>query len=158
MDALCFTDVLPCWFRLFWMQADLAKGVSGVLYIRGVYWTAPRPLSGRVPDDPKCAALKVPFCVFQKTIGDTVPDVLKSKIGLRSVVCLAVQFRISGNWHSIRLGPPFPPSTLHRNHRAVCLVIVFKPLPCRCIDATAQISKSQRPVFHGAAAWQRRHA
>ena len=117
-----------------------------MLYIRGVYWTAPRPLSGRVGsfdiilgttltyysarcyhahlvpcsawclcvgadalaircygkilpldsglihgiqvlDDPRCAALKVPFCVFQKTIGDTVPDVLKSKIGLRSVVC-----------------------------------------------------------------------
>ena len=106
MDALCFTDVLrcrSCWFRLFWMQADLAKGVSGVLYIRGVYWTAPRPLSGRVAYDPKCAALKLPFCVFQKTIGDTVPDVLKSKIGLRSVACLAVRFLAQH-----QSGPAFP--------------------------------------------------
>jgi hypothetical protein len=58
-------------------------GIGGCLYIRGVHWRKQRLKDQRVVDDEKCGALKEPFFIFQKTIGDTVPDVFQSKIGLR---------------------------------------------------------------------------
>ena len=58
------------------IEGELAKGISETFYMRGVYYTQ---IAGtKTPD-----SLKRPLCVFQLTIGNTVPEVVTSPMGIR---------------------------------------------------------------------------
>jgi hypothetical protein len=57
-----------CWCDHYFYAGELAKGISDTFYIRGTY-SLKTPLE-LIPE-----AIRRPFCVFQLTIGGTVPEV-----------------------------------------------------------------------------------
>jgi hypothetical protein len=72
------------------IEGEVAKGISQTYYIRGLLFQ--QNDIARTPD-----ALRRPFCVFQQTIGGTVPEVVTSPMGIRYAALKSRSYTAFGN-------------------------------------------------------------
>ena len=95
-------------------EGELYRGLSEVMAFRGTTWSVP----DFAEDSDHDKAAKTPFCMFQCTIGGTVPDVVSSALGVRHADihprCLRI-FQTTGNPKE----PPTHVSKAQHEHMAV---------------------------------------